>query len=56
MNFDKSTAGLHYFCIFYMLTKFKVVIYNYVFVGFNSVSNLIVFFINHFLVYLWDLM
>ena len=34
----------------------KVVIYNYIFVGFNSMSNLIVFLFNHFLVFLWDLM
>ena len=34
----------------------KVVIYNNVFVGFNSMSNLIVFLFNHFRVCLWDLM
>ena len=33
----------------------KIVIYNYVYVGFNSVSNLIVFLFNHFPVFLWDL-
>ena len=30
----------------------KVVIYNYVYVGFNSVSNLIVILFNHFSVFL----
>jgi len=32
----------------------KVVIYNYIFVGFNFIQNLIVFLFNLFLVCLWD--
>ena len=38
------------------LGYYKVVIYNYIFVGFNFVSNLIVFLFNHFPIFLWDLM
>ena len=39
----------------YENTYCKVVIYNYIFVGFNLVLNLIVFLFNLFPVCLWDL-
>ena len=40
----------------YENTYCKVMIYNYIFVSFNSMLNLIVFLFNLFPVYLWNLM